>query len=277
MRFKLYREYGALNSIPIFDAFEKGLKSLGHEIVSENEDISVIWSVLWAGRMLKNKFVYENCKKSNRHIMIIEVGNFKRGETWRISLNNINNLGIFGNDSDLDLDRPEKIGVVLQPIKENRNKSILIAAQHEQSLQWEGMPSMKKWCENLISQIRNHTKREIIVRPHPRSLFSLDFPGVVVERPKKILNTYDSFDIDYNHHLVINHNSGPAVQAAISGIPIFCDQSSLAGPISIKLENLENPVVPNREEWFLKLCHTEWTVDEIVRGLPQQRLISKIS
>ena len=46
MRFRLYREYGAQNSRPVFDALEEGLKALGHEIVSNSEDIPVIWSVL---------------------------------------------------------------------------------------------------------------------------------------------------------------------------------------------------------------------------------------
>jgi hypothetical protein len=35
MRFRLYREHGALNSVPIFNAFEQGVKSLGHEIVND--------------------------------------------------------------------------------------------------------------------------------------------------------------------------------------------------------------------------------------------------
>ena len=55
MRFRLYREYGALNSKPVFDAFDQGVKSLGHEIVTDNEDVSVIWSVLWAGKMMHNQ------------------------------------------------------------------------------------------------------------------------------------------------------------------------------------------------------------------------------
>ena len=50
MRFKLYREYGALNSPPVFDAVEQGLKQLGHAIVHDDEDVSVIWSVLWSIR-----------------------------------------------------------------------------------------------------------------------------------------------------------------------------------------------------------------------------------
>ena len=277
MRFKLYRDYGALNSPPVFDAFEQGLRSLGHEVVQDNEDVAVIWSVLWSGRMIKNQFVYERCKATGKHIVIIEVGNFKRGITWRISLDHINNLGYFGNDVDLDYSRPEKMGLALGPVKLNRQPSILIAAQHQESLQWSGMPMMKSWCEKIIFEIKSRTHRPIVVRPHPRSPFSLKIPGVEVETPRRIPNTYDNFDIDYNYHLVINHNSGPAVQAAIQGTPVLCDKSSLAAPLSIKWDDLENPYLPDREEWFIKLCHTEWTVEEISSGIPIARILPKIS
>ena len=42
MRFKLFRQHGALNSPSIFDAFEQGLKAQGHQIVHSNEDVAVI-------------------------------------------------------------------------------------------------------------------------------------------------------------------------------------------------------------------------------------------
>jgi hypothetical protein len=42
--------------------------------------------------------------------------------------------------------------------------------------------------------------------------------------------------------------------------------------MSIEWYQLENPTLPNREEWFLKLCHTEWTVEEIAQGVPLARL-----
>jgi hypothetical protein len=89
MRFRLYREYGALNSRPVFDAFEQGLKSLGHEIVNTSDGIPVIWSVLWNGRMTHNEKIYQ----TQQPIVIIEVGNLHRGKTWRVSLNHINSLG----------------------------------------------------------------------------------------------------------------------------------------------------------------------------------------
>jgi hypothetical protein len=67
------------------------------------------------------------------------------------------------------------------------------------------------------------------------------------------------------------------VQASIHGVPVICDSSSLAAELGNKIENIESVTVPNRNEWFLKLCHTEWTLDEISQGIPLRRLLTKIS
>jgi hypothetical protein len=107
-------------------------------------------------------------------------------------------------------------------------------------------------------------------------LFPLKIPGIIIDQPKRVPNTYDDFNIFYNYHCVINHNSGPAVQAAIRGVPVICDASSLASQLSGTIENIEKITLPDREDWFLKLSHTEWTVEEISNGLPQSRLINKI-
>jgi hypothetical protein len=277
MRFKLYRQYGALNSQPIFDAFALGAQSLGHSIVDDHEDVAVIWSVLWSGRMSRNRQVYQQCRNIKKSVIIIEVGNLHRNHTWRISLNHINNLGEFANDRDLDSTRPKKLGVNLKDRGSDQRPDILIACQHSHSLQWEGMPPMKTWVENTVKQIRAKSQRKIIVRPHPRSLFGLDIPGVTLERPRLISGSYDDFDIFYNYHCVINHNSGPAVQAAIQGVPVLCDSTSLASNLSITWDQIETPMMPDRQEWFLRLCHTEWTVEEISQGMPLARLMSKIS
>ena len=272
MRFKIYREYGALNSVPVFDALEKGIRSHGHEIVNDNEDVAVIWSVLWAGRMAGNQAVYNRCRQLGIPVLIVEVGNLVRNVTWRISLNHINGLGEFANIENLDITRPEKLGVSLKALKENRRHEILIACQHQASLQWQGQTPMAKWVQDMVFKIRQSSPRKIVIRPHPRSPFYVDTPGATMERPVRIPGSYDSFDIDYNFHCVINYNSGPAVQAVIEGVPVICDSSSLAYPVSDKLENIENISMPDRSEWFLRLCHTEWTVDEIAQGIPIQRI-----
>jgi hypothetical protein len=101
--------------------------------------------------------------------------------------------------------------------------------------------------------------------------------GVTVERPRKIENTYDDYDLKFNHHVMVHYNSGVSVQSLINGCPIICDASSLAAPLSNQLNDIENLKYPNREQWFIEICHTEWTVDEIQKGLPLARLLPKIT
>lgn len=277
MRFRLYREYGALNSGPVFDAFERGVKSLGHEISTGNDGIPVIWSVLWSGRMAGNKIIYERAKKQGMPVVIIEVGNLFRNRTWRLSLDNINGHGVFANDFDLDQNRPQKLGVKLGPIKNNRRPEILIAAQHQKSLQWQGMPAMNLWVEQTVKEIRKYSDRKILIRPHPRSPFSINLPNTQMLLPKMVKGSYDDFDIDYNYHCIVNHNSGPAVQGALHGTPVICHSSSLASKLSKNLPDIENITLPDREQWFLELTHTEWTPEEISTGQPLARLLTKIS
>lgn len=272
MKFRLFREHGALNSPEIFDAFEAGIRKLGYHTTQGDDGIPVIWSALWQGRMKPNQKVFEDHRKRNLPVIFLEVGNLIRGKTWRISLNHINGLGIFGNDQNLNPERPKNLGLELWPEKNPRKEEILLACQHQSSLQWQGQPPMQEWVQTKIKEIKNFTDRKIIVRPHPRFPLS-KMPGIDIEIPKKLKDTYDDFDIDYDYHCVINHNSGPAVQAAIQGVPIICDSSSLAAEISGSLENIENIRLTERENWFLKLCHTEWTAEEIAEGIPLKRLL----
>ena len=276
MRFKLFRQHGALNSPSIFNAVEPGLKAQGHEIVDSNEDVSVIWSVLWHGRMSPNKQIYERCRANNKPVLIIEVGNLKRNETWRICLNHINGLGEFGAEEDIDVNRPKKLGLQMSLPNNNRGKEILIATQHEKSLQWNNMPSMTDWTMQTIDKIRKITDRPIVIRPHPRSPMpgiEHEFRNVRRQQPVQVTGTYDNFDINYNYHVVINHNSGPPILAAIAGTPVITDESSLAYPVSDTLDNIENPKLSDdRLLWFTKLTHCEWTVPEIQQGIPIKRL-----
>jgi hypothetical protein len=277
--YKIYRENGALNSPPIFDAIESGLSYLGYKAVDSNEDLPIIWSVLWQGRMEKNQQIYFNSRHRNKPVLIVEIGNLKRNITWRISLNNVNNYGIFANDKELDIDRPNKLGLSLKEYQLNRRSDILLTTQHEKSLQWQGMPPVGTWVTQTIEEIKKYSNRRIVVRPHPRwNSFSRTgkFKNIEFQLPKRLQGTYDDFDIDYGYHCVINHNSGPAIQASIKGIPVICHNSSLAHPVSNLLSEIETLRYVDREDWFLKLCHTEWTRDEISAGVPLIRLQSEI-
>lgn len=276
MKFRLYKEHGALNSPEIFSAIEQGILNTGNQVVDTEDGIPVIWSVLFQGRMASNEKIYDAAIRQGMPVMIVEVGNLIRGKTWRISIDNINAMGKFGNTVNLDPNRPKNLGIFLKPYQSHRRGEVLIAGQHERSLQWRDMPTMKQWTENIVEAVKKQTRRRIVIRPHPRNPFTLKLNNVLQEHPKKIPNTYDDFDIFYNYHCVVNHNSGPAVQALIQGVPVICDSSSLAGELSNKIEDLENLQYFPREDWLVKLCHTEWTVEEIQQGIPIKRLLPEI-
>ena len=97
MIFCLYTDYGALNSKPVFEAFAKSITDAGHTVTYNepyrvidhysNYDVAVIWSVLWNGRMTHNKQIWEQNRKLNRPVIVLEVGGINRGVTWKVGLN----------------------------------------------------------------------------------------------------------------------------------------------------------------------------------------------
>lgn len=253
-------------------AFLESCRSAGIHTVENSLDCDavVIWSVLWHGRMTANKAVYEHYRKLDKPVIVIDVGALKRGETWKIAINNINREGYYGHQQNIDLDRPRKLGIKLHPYKINRGSQIVIATQHGKSQQIANV-NYDGWVENTIREIYSYTNEHlVVVRHHPR--WKVSYDDVEIDHPQKIPGTYDSFNIDYNVHTMVNYNSGPGIQGAIAGCPVLVDSTSLAWPVSINVKDIANPPEVDRERWFIEICHTEYTVSEISQGLWLKRL-----
>jgi len=158
----------------------------------------------------------------------------------------------------------------------NSGYNIVIAAQRSDSGQWDGQPPTVAWLNETANTVRKHTDRPILVRPHPRQRIS-DIPGCVIEMPRPIQGTYDSFDYERclsTAWAVINYNSGPGTQAILNGVPAFVDSSSLAASVgNADLSTINDPIRPDRTQWLEKLACTEWYTDEIATGLPIKRLL----
>jgi hypothetical protein len=248
----------ALNSGPVISAVLRSLEHAGFKIDpnSYDADIAVIWSVLWNGRMAANQDVHRYYRSKGRPVVCIEVGALQRGITWKIALNNITSDGHYGQHSDQDPDRPQKLGIKLQTNTLNHGR-VLVAGQHNRSLQLTDV-DQEAW---YIKQIQDIDK-QIVIRPHPRcTLDRSRFPTHVVwEQPKRLADTYDSFDMHWDFDTVINYNSGPGIQAAIAGVPVVVDRTSLAYNIR------------DREQWLIDICHTEYTLEEIERGTWVRRI-----
>lgn len=269
----------ALNAQPVLNSFLTGCKSLGIECISnsQNADAAVIWSVVWMGRMRQNRAVYEHYRNQGKPVFILEVGSLRRNITWKLALNNINRDGIFPIADGNLTNRENILGINLQPPKLHRQAEILIASQQQHSHQWDGMPLMTTWVEKTIEEIRKFSSRPILVRPHPRSSLKMRSVGnIVVDFPRRIPGANDNYNLDHNFHCVVNWNSGVAIQSAIAGTPIITGPTSLASELSGKYENIEQVQLPDRRQWFEKILHTEWLVEELAQGIPQKILFNKI-
>jgi hypothetical protein len=273
MKFSLFKEYGALNSKPVFDAFEQSLQQRGH-IIYESDmhcDVAVIWSVLWNGRMIGNKPVWDYYRKTNRPVIVLEVGGIQRGTTWKVSLNGINRAADYkpvGNSST----RATHLGLSLKPWR-SQGEYILICGQHNKSLQWRNMPPVSNWFLNTYDAIRQHTDRTIIFRPHPRCKLEhveRGLKNVYRQDPCPAKNTYDDFDLSFdNIWATVSWSSNPGIHSIIEGVPAIVGPDSLAYDVAEhNIANIENPKMPDRTQWLNNYAWTEFTVDEIAQGVP---------
>lgn len=263
-----------MNGGPVINAVLDGFQSAGIQ-TQENSwesDAAVIWSVLWNGRMLANQHVYRHYRDQNKPVVIVEAGALYRGSTWKISVNHVNALGYYGHRHNLDPDRPRRLGISLA-VNLTNNPAVLITGQHNRSLQLAGI-DQEAWINDVITQIRARSDRPIHVRPHPRC--ALDWSrlpsNIHREDPKKLDGTYDSFNIRFDYHAVVNYNSGPGIQAAIAGARPITHESSLAHPVSVGIDSIDQPYTIDRHRWLTEICHTEYTLDEIKQALWLKRI-----
>jgi hypothetical protein len=265
----------ALNSKPAMSAVLDCLQASGIQTQenSMTSDAVVIWSVLWNGRMKANQQVYKHYRSQGKPVIIIEIGALYRGNTWKISVNNVTAQGYYGHLDNLDFDRPRKLGISLATQLITK-PNIVIALQHTKSLQVANIPDMTAWLTDTIKIVQNNTSRPITIRPHPRCQIPMPYlpAGVTVEQPRPVANTYDSFDMHFDCHAVINYNSGPGIQAAIAGVRPVVDNTSLAYPVSVGFADIEQPYTTDRSLWLTQVCHTEYTVEELGRGLWLKRI-----
>jgi len=279
MRFSLWTHNGALNSRPVFDAFDHSLVAVGHDVLYNdiNADVNVIWSVLWNGRMARNEAIWNQTKP----VIVLEVGGIKRGTTWKVGLNGINRDAYFGDMGNSN-DRATLLNLEVKPWRTD-GEYILIAGQHDKSLQWQTMPRMSNWFLNTYDEIRKHTDRPIIFRPHPRCRLEhieRGLKNVYRQEPRHVTNTYDDFDMGFdNVWATISYSSNPGIHSIIEGVPAFVSTHSLAYPAGNDIDflhTIEQPLMPDRTQWLNDYAHTEYTIEEIAAGLPLKNLTPKL-
>jgi hypothetical protein len=231
--------------------------------------------------MAKYRNIWQTYRNKNKPVVVLEVGGIKRNETWKIGINGINREADFANQN-VDGERWKKFNIELQPWKQTGDK-IIICGQHSNSHQWRNNPPMTTWFDQQITQIRKHTDKPIVIRPHPRNGVSLNakkYQNVKIVTPQRDRRTYDDTDLAErlkSAWAVVSHSSNPAMTAVFSGIPVYVSEASLSYDVgNMSYENINHPNMPDRKQWANKLAYTEWWPDEIAQGLPWARIKKRL-
>jgi hypothetical protein len=194
--------------------------------------------------------------------------------------------GVFPNtgtyfDNLVDSARWEQIqkdlNIQLKNYRTN-GRHILICLQRNGG--WSmGKTTVSSWVENTLATLRQHTNRPIVIRAHPG-----DRRAQTYLEPLHALCSRYNFSISKNKTLledlqdcwaVVNHNSSPAVAAAIEGYPVFVtdpERSQCREIANTDLSKIEQPNCPDRLAWVQRLAMSHWKFDELRSGLAWQHM-----
>jgi hypothetical protein len=176
-------------------------------------------------------------------------------------------------DTDVDPGRWQKLssslGITLKPWREH-GEHILICLQRNGGWSMRGLDVMT-WLDNTINEIRKYSKkRPIVVRAHPgdkkaRQYLRVNHKNVQISRSPTLLDDLR------NAWATVVYNSSPAVASSIEGVPVFLTDpqpmhSQAYAVANTDLSKIENPNLPERQEWIERLSMCHWNFDELRSG-----------
>ena len=168
------------------------------------------------------------------------------------------------------------LGTRLDPDRTNQQGHVLICMQRDGGFAMKQINPIE-WLDQKLAQIRTHSQRPIVIRPHPGAYHPRDFkkylqqPGLSVVDPVKSRLT----DNLRNAWCAVFFNSSASVAAVCAGIPIFVDDSScVSWAVANKdLAQIDNPQCFDRTQWIWDLAAAHWTDQDSEQGLIYQKFL----
>lgn len=190
--------------------------------------------------------------------------------------------GVFANtgiycDTNPDPVRWKKISSDLNiSLRDYRTRGDHILLSLQRNGGWSmGQFDVVEWANQTIAQLRQHTDRPIVIRTHPGDKHARNYISRVTGKNVTLSNKTNLVGDLQNCWAAINHNSSPAVAAAIEGYPIFVTdpvKSQCREIANTDLAQIENPLMPDRQKWVERLAMSHWKFDELRSGLAWQHM-----
>jgi len=156
---------------------------------------------------------------------------------------------------------------------------ILICLQRNGGWSMKGLDN-QDWAIDMVRRLRTVTHRPIWLRGHPGDKRA----GKYLDLNEKAcrLNVLKGMNVSIVDHrnrslqqdlknawATVVYNSSPAVASAITGIPVYADDVNDCQARDVafaRWQDIENPNMPNRDNWLAKLAMSHWNFEELKNG-----------
>ena len=202
--------------------------------------------VLWGHRWFSQQALPEILKREDQHYIVIDNGWFYPANGTQRGYFRVMIDGMLPKNVGIKESRSEKVGVYLEPWRKQRGEHVLICMPGPHfGLPW-GI-NVLDWEMEIVDRVQQHTDRPIIVRRK----------GATVPLETELQKA----------HCLVTHSSASAVQAALRGVPVFCEQTCSAVEVGCTdLSKIEEPVFPDRRQWLDNLLYQQWNLSEYNSG-----------
>jgi hypothetical protein len=272
VRVALFEIAGQGRSHVVCVAMEKGIQHCGdsvtrlysHQYNGPNADVAVFYGYTEELRRVMRdyrrhgKAVYVDLGYWGRH----EGG--RRAGFHKIAVNGRHPTDYF-MAKRFKPDRFRHFGIEIKPWRQGRK--VIVAGMSAKAARAEGFMA-EQWERQTIAELRKVTDRQIVYRPKPNWAGARPLEHAGYSHPTEPLEM-----ALMDCHAIVTHHSNVAVDGLLAGVRCFA-WDGVAKPMGLHdLAKIEAPAEPdNREEWAAAVAHTQWTVEEMMRGLPWQHL-----
>ena len=154
------------------------------------------------------------------------------------------------------------LNIELQAPQLNPQGHVLVCMQRDGGFAMKALNPFE-WLDQKIQQIRQHSQRTIVIRPHPGDYRADDFAKYRERSDLKLVdpaNTSLASNLD-GAHAAVFFNSSASVAAVCAGIPVFVDDVSCVSwaVANHDIAQIESPVTFEREQWLYDLAAAHWS------------------
>lgn len=244
--------------------FAEGLQKHGHDLtrVTCDDPLDCYDLVCIIGVKSMNRMA--EAEKLGVPYLYFDKGYSRKAGYWRVSINSHQPTRYFNTRNYPD-DRRKKFGWRVKDWKKRIDgNDVLFAGSSEKFHVFSGLSHPTDYAIEIITQIRQFTKRRIIYRPKPSWKNATPIKGTAFSREKGIGIVLDRCGV------LVTHTSSACFEALLAGIPTIVLGNAITRDVSsTTICDINDPLrvsKEKREQLLNNLAYCQFTPVELKSG-----------